>query len=109
MATAFDVARAWGGKLRPLQFPVPRPLLPAATISFLHSAGTPKSFRIDAHEKIRVEFATTPANLVDVWKSNVSDWAFPTGWGRFWRIGDVIYTQAQAWLCVEEVTGRVVA
>jgi hypothetical protein len=37
------------------------------------------------------------------------DCSFPVGWGRLWRIGDITCTQASAWLCIEELTGRVVA
>jgi len=37
------------------------------------------------------------------------DWSFPQEWNRFWRIGNITTTQANAWLCVEELTGRVVA
>jgi len=36
------------------------------------------------------------------------EYSFPLGWGRFWVIGDLVFTQAIAWLCLEEVTGRVV-
>ena len=33
----------------------------------------------------------------------------PHDWARFWRLGDITYTQAAAWLCIEEVTGCIYA
>jgi hypothetical protein len=109
MAGAFEVAREWGGRLRPVVFTTPKLLLPASTISFLHYAGVPTRFEIDAHQRVRFDFLTTTVNLAAVWGDSMPDYSFPVGWGRLWRIGDITYTQAAAWLCVEELTGRVVA
>jgi hypothetical protein len=109
MADPFEVAREWGGRLRRIEFPVPKPLLPSSTLSFLHYAGVPTRFEVIADQQTRFEFLETPANLAGFWTREMPDWSFPVGWGRLWRIGDITYTQAAAWLCIEELTGRVVA
>lgn len=109
MASPFDVAREWDGRLRPIEFPAPKPLLPSSTVTFLHYAGVPTRFELAAQQQIRFEFLTTAANLAGVWARAMPDYSFPVGWGRLWQIGDITYTQADAWLCIEELTGRVVA
>ena len=109
MAYAFEFAREWGGRLRPIEFTVPKPLLPAATVSFLHFAGVPKRFEIRTSQITRFDFLATAENLADVWKRQMRDYSLPVGWAGLWRIGDITYTQAAAWLCIEEVTGCVVA
>jgi hypothetical protein len=48
-------------------------------------------------------------NLATVWENNMQDWSFPVGWAGLWQIGDITYTQAGAWLCIEELSGRIVA
>ena len=109
MASAFDFVAEWRGPLRPIEFPLPKPMLPSATVSFLHYAGVPAAFEITTDECIRFEFLTTAINLVHVWEDGMRDWSFPVGWGRLWRIGDISFTQANPWMCIEELTGRVVA
>jgi hypothetical protein len=109
MADPFEFAEAWGGPLRPIEFPAPRPVLPAATVTFLHYAGVPRAFELTTYNEIRFEFRQTAANLAGVWAEEMPDVSLPVGWAGFWRIGDITYTQAAAWLCIEEVTGRVVA
>jgi hypothetical protein len=109
MADPFEVAREWDGRLRPIEFAVPKPLLPSDTVRFLHFAGVPTRFGITADEQVRFEFLATAANLGEVWARDMPEYSFPVGWGRLWRIGDITYTQAAAWLCIEELTGRVVA
>jgi hypothetical protein len=78
-------------------------------MSFLHYAGVPRAFVLTTSEHVRFEFLPTAVNLATAWDLDMQDYSFPAGWGRFWRIGDITYTQAAAWLCVEELTGRVVA
>jgi hypothetical protein len=109
MASPFEFAREWGGRLRPIEFPVPKPLLPSATVAFLHNAGVPRRFEITTYQIIRFDFLTTAENLTRVWEREMSYLSFPVEWARLWRIGDITYTQAAAWLCIEELTGRVVA
>jgi hypothetical protein len=109
MASPFEFAREWGGQLRPVEFPIPRPLLPSATGTFLHYAGVPKSFEVTTYQRIRFDFLTTAVNLASVWESAMRDYSFPVGWARLWRIGDITYTQAAAWLCIEELSGHIIA
>jgi SUKH-4 immunity protein len=109
MAYAFEFAREWGGRLRPIEFPVPKPLLPSGTVSFLHFAGVPKRLEVTTCQTVRFDFLATAENLADMWKRKMRDWSLPIGWAGLWRIGDITYTQAHAWLCIEEMTGRVVA
>jgi hypothetical protein len=109
MADPFEVAREWEGRLRRIEFPVPKPLLPSSTVTFLHYAGVPTRFAVTADEQTIFAFLGTAANLAEVWTREIPDYSFPVGWGRLWRIGDITYTQAAAWLCIEELTGRVVA
>lgn len=33
----------------------------------------------------------------------------PLDWNRFWHLGEVEYIQSQAWICIEEMTGRIVS
>ncbi|WP_020476062.1 SUKH-4 family immunity protein [Zavarzinella formosa] len=109
MANPFEAARQWGGLLHPIVFAAPKPLLPASTISFLHYAGVPTRFEVTANQPIRFAFTASGQNLAGVWATRMPDWSLPAGWSRFWQIGDITYGQADAWLCIEELTGRVVA
>lgn len=109
MASPFKFSQEWGGGLRPIEFPLPKPMLPSATITFLYYAGVPKRFEVTTYQRIRFDFLATAENLTHVWEREMRDWSFPVGWAGLWRIGDITYNQAAAWLCVEEVTGHVVA
>jgi hypothetical protein len=109
MTDPFRFAKEWGGNLRPIEFAVPRPMLPANTITFLHYAGVPKRLVIDSNQTIQFDFLSTAGNLASAWPEAMRDYSFPVGWARFWRIGDITYTQASAWLCIEELTGHIVA
>ncbi len=109
MADPFEVARQWAGVLRPIEFAAPKPMLPASSVTFLHYAGLPTRFQVTTYQQIRFTLSAAAENLAGVWAAQMPDWSFPVGWGRLWRIGDITYTQASAWLCVEELTGRVVA
>ena len=109
MSSPFEFVREWGMPLQSLAFHDPRPLLPAATISFLHYAGVPKWFELTTSQTTRFDFLSTAINLTEVWNKEMSEYSLPVAWAGLWRIGDITYTQANAWLCIEEVTGRVVA
>ena len=109
MVDPFEVSREWGGRLRPIEFCVPKPLLPSRTVTFLHYAGVPKRFEVTAHQVVRFDFVAIAANLSELWARDMPDYSLPVGWGRLWRIGDITYTQAKAWLCNEELSGKVIA
>lgn len=106
MSDPFEFAREWGGPLRPIEFPVPKPLLPSATVTFLHYAGVPKRFTC---QTTRFDFLTIAENLAAVWAREMRDSSLPVSWAGLWRIGDITYVQAAAWLCIEELSGRIVA
>jgi hypothetical protein len=109
MTDPFEFAREWDGELRAIEFPVPMPMLPSSTVRFLHYAGVPKRFHVDTYQMIHFDFLSTAGNLSNAWPEQMRDYSFPVGWARFWRIGDITYTQAGAWLCIEELTGHIVA
>ena len=47
--------------------------------------------------------------MADVWaRIQRGEWVMPYDWKRFWKIGDVEFSQSTAWLCLEELTGRIV-
>jgi hypothetical protein len=106
---AHDVARLWGGVLKPVSFNAPQPILPASTVSFLHYAGLPNTFRIGASDDsdyLSMRFQE-PSKLSGAWSSGMPEWSMPVGWDRFWRLGDATFTQCKTWLCIEELTGRI--
>lgn len=109
MADPYEVSRQWNGLLRPIEFAAPKPMLPASTVTFLHHAGVPARFEVTTYQQIQFTFSTGAQNLAEVWATQMSGWSFPADWGRLWRIGDITYTQANAWLCIEELTGHVLA
>jgi len=104
-----EFAKQWEGKLHSLQFTSPEPMLPTATTAFFHYAGIPKSFSLCTYQEFRFDFLTKAENLAEEWKKVMAGVSMPVGWKRFWRFGDITYTQGGAWLCIEELTGRIVA
>jgi SUKH-4 immunity protein len=109
MVDPFEVASEWNGRLRRIEFTVPKPLLPSSTVTFLHYAGVPTRFEIAAQEQVRFEFLAVAENLAAIWAREMAQCSLPVGWGGLWHIGDITYTQAHAWLCIEELSGRVLA
>jgi hypothetical protein len=109
LLTADEFLREWTGRLVKIDFRTPKPVLPSASTSFLYSAGLPQTFSIECSQIVTISTNANPTNLSDVWSEQMCDWAMPHEWHRFWRIGDIAYTQADAWLCVEEVTGHIYA
>ena len=107
--TTKEIANAWPGTLAKIDFIAPKPLLPSATISFLHAAGLPRTFTMHGSQVMTFTTLATAQPLSAMWNERIRDWLMPVDWARYWRIGDIAYTQASAWLCVEEVTGRVCA
>jgi hypothetical protein len=109
LTNPFDFVEEWSGDLRKIEFPVPKPMLPSAAVTFLHFAGLPKSLGVLSYQQIQFDFLLTAINLAGVWQKEMKDFSFPSSWARFWQIGSITYTQAAAWLCIEELTGRIVA
>ena len=104
-----EFAKQWPGDLRPLEFLPPRPMLPTQTVAFLHYAGLPKVFRLRYAQQIDFDFLPRAISMNEIWAAEMTDFSMPVSWARFWQIGAITYTQAKAWLCIEELTGRIVA
>ena len=105
-----EFAKAWPGVLHKVGFVPPRPLLPSRTTSFLYHAGLPKKLSISCNQIVTFEMLPSAEHLSKTWAERMrEDCLMPFDWGRYWRIGDIICTQAAPWLCLEEVSGRVFA
>src|SRR5262245_9569887 len=103
--TPSNFAKAWKRPLQKIEFSQ-WPVLPNETTSFLYYAGLPTSF-VCGHTSFR--FVAVPSRLSEIWsKSMDARWAFPFDWNRYWYLGDFEYTQACAWICIEEITGHIV-
>jgi hypothetical protein len=109
LLTGDEFSREWNGHLATIEFVTPKPLLPAATVSFFYSAGLPRTFSITGSQIVTFTTISTATNVSETWPEQMREWAMPHDWARFWRIGDIAYTQADAWLCIEEVTGCIYA
>jgi hypothetical protein len=78
-------------------------------LQFLHSAGLPARFEVVTYQRTVFTFSTAGKTLAGMWASHMPDYSFPADWARLWWFGDIDSTQASAWLCLEELTGRIVA
>ena len=105
--TSFNFLDEWPGKIEKIEFAHPKPLLPASTNSFLCHAGLPQTFAIQCSIEMAFTVQLNPVPLATTWREQVSDWVMPHDWARFWRLGDLTFTQGSAWICIEEVTGRI--
>ncbi len=89
------------------EFTEPRPIIPSSAATFLLSNGLPKTFRVPELE-LTIRFASTATRLTDLWEKQVSSmWSMPLLWGQYWHIGAAEYTQFDDWICIEEISGRV--
>src|SRR5688572_11686561 len=105
------IATIWPGSLAKIDFEPPKPVLPSGTITYLYFAGLPRSFQITGSQLVTFQMLSTAVHLGKTWNNVMEDkdLSMPFDWARFWRIGDITYTQASAWLCIEEVTGSIYA
>ena len=103
--TPINFQEQWGQPLRKVVFE-PRPMLPDETTSFFHFAGLPESVTVGSS---RFRFVTTARKLSDVWRKEFdARLSMPHDWNRFWHLGEVEFIQSTAWVCIEELTGRIV-
>lgn len=103
-----EFSRQWPGQLGKIEFAAPRRFFPDATSRFFDEEGLPKTFTITGSQVLQFTTISRAENLNATWESQTSgDWVLPVGWDRFWRIGDIKYTQADAWRCIEELTGHI--
>ena len=109
MASSFEFAREWGGELQSIEFASPKPLLPSKSTTFLYYAGIPKRFELATYQQVRFDFLSVATSLPSIWEHEMPEYSLPVQWAGLWRFGDITYTQAKSWLCMEEVSGRIVA
>ena len=98
----------WGSGIRPLRFAKPMPIFSEATAEFVRSGGFPSFFHLVHFREI--DFLEESIPMSTVWHSLHGDeWRMPHSWNAFWKIGTVDYGQPTATLCIEEVSGTIVA
>ena len=103
--TTANFKRRWGAGIRKLSFAA-KPYLPDQSNSFLQDAGLPARFRFGT---LSIDFLTDAVTMENVWAEiQGEEWRLPFDWKRFWKIGDVDFGQPTAWLCLEEMSGRIV-
>ena len=108
MTSHFDplgFANRWGTGIKPLVFR-PKPFLPNEASRFLYEDGFPTFFRLNSYWEIRFDRECFPLSIT--WQRiQRDDWKMPHAWNAFWKIGDIEFDQATAWLVIEELTGRI--
>jgi SUKH-4 immunity protein len=103
----------WPGSLRPVVFPEPPPALPDDCRRLLSDFGLPRELTIYCYNDITMKFtgAATPFAAI-FWdrdlKRGYKMGNMPAEWTRFWHLADGEYIQGGCWLCIEEMTGRLV-
>src|SRR5262249_2652982 len=74
--------------------------------------GLPRKLTIYCYNDITMEFSGSAVPLAAIWDRDLKRGHkmgdMPSGWTRFWHLADEEYTQGGGWVCVEEVTGRLV-
>jgi hypothetical protein len=106
LLTPSDFAKRWGSGLQPVTFR-PKPYLPSDSSRFYRDTGFPSCFRIKFYRELKFQTECVPLSIV--WQQIQGDeWKMPHSWNAFWKIGDAEFGQATAWLCIEELTGRIV-
>jgi len=107
-----EFASRWPGTLRPIVFPVPTPRLPDNSFRILHEFGLPREVTIYCYNDITLTFSGGVAPLDQIWERDLNKGhkmgEMPNEWNRFWHLGDQEYLQGGGWICIEELTGRLV-
>src|SRR5262245_41100350 len=102
----------WPGSLRPIVFPQPQPVLPDDCQRLLTVFALPRELTIYCYNDITLKFSGSATPLAAIWdrdlKRGYKMGDMPSEWTRFWHLADVDYLQGGGWICVEEVTGRLV-
>jgi hypothetical protein len=74
--------------------------------------GLPCELTIYCYNDITLRFSGSATPLSAIWERDltrgykIAD--MPADWGRFWHLADQEYVQGGGWVCVEEITGRLV-
>jgi hypothetical protein len=102
----------WPGSLRSVVFPDPPPALPEDCRYLLAGFGLPRELTISCYNNIALKFSGSATPLAAIWdrdpKLGYKMGDMPSEWTRFWHLGDQEYLQGGGWVCIEEVTGRLV-
>src|SRR4051794_8978927 len=117
--TPSEFVRRWPGGLRPVVFPGPQPALPGDCRESLTEFGLPGEVTIRCYNDITLKFTGSVTPLAAVWDRDLKrglkltarghePGEMPVEWARFWHLADQEYAQGGGWVCVEEVTGRLV-
>jgi hypothetical protein len=104
--------RRWPGSLRPIVFPEPPPALPADCRRLLPRFGLPSELTIYCYNDITLKFSGSATPLAGIWKRDLKQGYMlgdmPSEWTCFWHLADEEYLQGGGWICIEEITGRLV-
>ena len=102
----------WPGGLHPIRLPDPPPRIPDDCLRLLTEIGLPKELTIYCYNDITVRFTGVATPLASIWERDVERGyklgEMPGDWSRFWHLADQEYVQGGGWICVEELTGRLV-
>src|SRR4051794_4472238 len=102
----------WPGSLHPISLPDPPPALANDCRRRLAEFGLPHELTIYCYNDITLRFSGSAAPLAAIWKRDLQRGYqlgdMPGEWARFWHLADQEYTQGGGWVCVEEVSGRLV-
>lgn len=102
----------WPGSLRKVSLPQPPPALPDDCRQLLIEFGLPRELTIYCYNDITLKFSGSAAPLAAIWdrdlKRGYKLGDMPGEWTRFWHLADQEYLQGGGWVCIEEVTGRLV-
>jgi len=78
----------------------------------LTNFGLPCELTIYCYNDITLKFTASATPLAAIWdrdlKRDYKMGVMPGEWTRFWHLADQEYLQGGGWVCVEEVTGRLV-
>jgi hypothetical protein len=100
----------WPGRLRPIALPDPPPVLPDDCRHLLTEFGLPRELTIYCYNDVTLGFSGSASPLATIWERDLARGYrmgdMPSDWDRFWHLADQEYIQGGGWLCIEEVTGR---
>ncbi len=107
-----DFVSRFPGSLRPVVFAQPPPALPDDCRQMLTRFGLPRQLTIYCYNDTTLTFTGSATPLAAIWERDLKRGykmgEMPSVWTRFWHLADEEYTQGGGWVCVEEITGRLV-
>ncbi|MBS0204057.1 MAG: SUKH-4 family immunity protein [Planctomycetes bacterium] len=110
--TPSEFQSRWPGALRPITLPTPPPALPDDCTRLLTELGLPRELAIYCNNDTTLRFSGSLTPLAVIWdrdlQRNYKMGDMPEGWNCFWHIADQEYLQGGGWICIEEISGRMV-